>query len=111
MELKNLSENCLECACKTCKNTYELDDDYFACFTWCNESCKGLDDPEKDPECYSSIEGSKQIDISIVLKEQVEKILMKYMDVPETFEKGYMPDLFNVVPLRDDIIELIETYK
>ena len=42
------------------------------------------------------------------IKEQVENMLMKYMDIPETFEEGYISDLFNVVPLRDDIIKLID---
>ena len=40
MELKNLSENCLDCKCRTCKATYKLDNNS-SCYTWCEENCKG----------------------------------------------------------------------
>ena len=43
------------------------------------------------------------------MKEHVEQLLMIYMDGTfQGFEHGYIPDLFDVEPLRDDIIKLIQ---
>lgn len=38
-------------------------------------------------------------------------MLMKYIDGSYDFEHGYIPDLYNVNDLRDDIIKLIEEIK
>ena len=41
------------------------------------------------------------------IKNEVETILWKYMD-GENFTDGYIPDLYEVAPLRDDIVKLIQ---
>lgn len=57
MELKNYSEECLKCKCRTCKSTYELNNSSEACYTWCEEDCKGEDplDFRPDKECYETL--------------------------------------------------------
>lgn len=52
-----LSENCLKCYCRTCKNSYEYNEDVFACVDWCETSCNGniIEVPEKEG-CYEPIE-------------------------------------------------------
>ena len=56
MELRMLSEKCLTCYCRTCKNSYEYNEEYFACFDWCEKSCKdkSTEVPEKEG-CYEPI--------------------------------------------------------
>jgi len=41
MELKNYSEECLKCKCRTCRRTYKLNKNLSACNTWCDKNCKG----------------------------------------------------------------------
>lgn len=43
MELKDYSNECLQCKCRTCRRTYKLNGNLSACFTWCDEYCKGED--------------------------------------------------------------------
>jgi len=59
MGLKNLSENCLDCKCRTCKSTYKLDNNS-SCYTWCEENCKGEEplDFKPDKECYERMENN-----------------------------------------------------
>jgi hypothetical protein len=40
------------------------------------------------------------------IKSKVELILLKYMD-GNNFNNGYIPDLYDVRPLRDEIVNLI----
>ena len=50
MELKNYSEECLNCKCRTCRRTYKLNKNLSACNTW----CKMLKD--KTSYCSNKIE-------------------------------------------------------
>lgn len=46
---------------------------------------------------------------NVEIQKDVENLLMNYMDGTHNgFEKGYILDLFDVKPLRDDIIKLIK---
>jgi len=65
MELKNLSENCLDCKCRTCKSTYKLDNNS-SCYTWCEENCKGEEplDFKPDKECYERTERDYDVSLS-----------------------------------------------
>jgi len=76
MELKNLSENCLDCKCRTCKATYKLDNNS-SCYTWCEENCKGEEplDFKPDKECYETME----IDYDINLSDDVEDNYCEYI--------------------------------
>ena len=51
MELKNYSEECLKCKCRTCRRTYKFNANLYACFTWCDENCKG---DEMSPKVYNN---------------------------------------------------------
>jgi len=55
MVFRLLSEKCLECYCRTCKNSYEYNEEYFSCIDWCEKNCKGksTEVPEKE-SCYKS---------------------------------------------------------
>jgi len=61
MELKNLSENCLDCKCRTCKL-----DNNSSCYTWCEENCKGEEplDFKPDKECYERMERDYGVSLS-----------------------------------------------
>jgi len=69
LELKNYSEECLKCKCRTCKSTYDRSDMYATCFTWCEEHCKGEDpiDFREDinKECHTPIIDDKNIMITV----------------------------------------------
>jgi len=51
---------------------------------------------------------NKKQENSISIEKEVENLLMNYMDEPVSFDYGYIPDLFDVRPLRDDIVNLIK---
>jgi len=76
MELKNLSENCLDCKCRTCKATYKLDNNS-SCYTWCEENCKGEEplDFKPDKECYERMER----DCDVSLSDNVENNYCEYI--------------------------------
>lgn len=73
MELKNLSENCLKCKCRTCQLAYGLDNK-ITCATWCEIECKGEEplDLRPDKDCYVPIGNSILITVEEyeILKEK-----------------------------------------